>query len=62
MPAITGAPAAPGPSCENDSTIRRAAFHGPTRGAIFDIDAVIYWMTENQALVWTKGFVAFDGL
>jgi hypothetical protein len=53
---------APGPSCENDSTIRSAAFHGPTRGAIFDIHAVIYWKTENQALVWTKGFVAFDGL
>jgi hypothetical protein len=46
----------------NDFTIRSAAFHGPIRGAIFDIYAVIYWKTENQALVWTKGFVAFDGL
>jgi hypothetical protein len=52
----------PGPSCENDSKIHSAAFHGPTRGAIFDTYAVIYWKTENEALVWTKGFVAFDGL
>jgi hypothetical protein len=59
---MTGARAAPGPSCENDSTIRSAAFQGPTRGAIFDIRAVIYWKTENRALVWTKGFVAFNGL
>jgi len=49
-------------ACQNDSTIRRAWFQGPTRGAIFETRAEIYWKTEGDALVWTKGFVMFLGL
>jgi hypothetical protein len=52
----------PGASCQNDLTIHSAVFSGPTRGAIFNIHAVVYWKTDNETLVWTKGFVAFDGL
>ena len=32
------------------------------RGAIFETRAEIYWRTEGDALVWTKGFVMFIGL
>jgi hypothetical protein len=49
-------------ACKNDPTIRRAVFSGPTRGVVFEIFAVVFWKTENDTLVWTKGFVAFDGL
>ena len=49
-------------SCQNDFTIRRAWFQGPTRGAIFETRAEIYWRTEGDTLVWTKGFVMFIGL
>jgi hypothetical protein len=49
-------------ACQNDSTIRRAWFQGPMRGAIFETRAEIYWRTEGDALVWTKGFVMFIGL
>jgi hypothetical protein len=51
-----------GGSCPNDSTISSAVFHGPTRGAIFEMRAVVFWKTQDQSLVWTKGFVSFDGL
>jgi hypothetical protein len=47
--------------CRNDATIRSAHFSGLTRGALFAINAVVYWKTENDTLVWTKGFVSFDG-
>ena len=47
--------------CQNDATIRSAHFKGPTRGALFDINAVVYWKTQSGTLVWTKGFVSFDG-
>jgi len=48
--------------CENDSTIHRAGFGGPTRGSIFETRAEIYWKTEGDTVVWTKGFVMFVGL
>jgi hypothetical protein len=47
--------------CENDATVRRAHFTGPVRGGIFDVNAVVYWKTQNDTLVWTKGFVSFNG-
>jgi hypothetical protein len=49
-------------SCQNDSTIHRAGFRGPTRGSIFETQAEIYWKTEGDTLVWIKGFVMFSGL
>jgi hypothetical protein len=49
-------------TCETDSTIHRAGFGGPTRGSIFETHAEIYWKTENDTVVWTKGFVMFIGL
>jgi hypothetical protein len=48
--------------CRNDATIRSAHFSGPTSGALFAINAVVYWKTQNDTLVWTKGFVSFNGL
>jgi hypothetical protein len=48
--------------CRDDGTIRRAHFSGPTHGALFAINAVVYWKTRNDTLVWTKGFVSFNGL
>jgi hypothetical protein len=49
-------------SCANDPSIRIATFKGYA-GGIFDIWAAIYWKVDNaDAIVWTKGFVAFDGL
>jgi hypothetical protein len=48
--------------CEIDKTIHRAYFMGPTRGAVFDTIAEIYWKTDGGKIVWTKGFVRFVGL
>jgi len=48
--------------CQNDSTIQRAGFGGTTRGSIFATHAEIYWKTEGDSVVWTKGFVMFMGL
>jgi hypothetical protein len=48
--------------CQNDSTIYRAGFAGMTRGSIFETRAEIYWKTQGDAVVWTKGFVMFMGL
>lgn len=47
--------------CENDTAIHRAYFNGPVRWGVFDVNAQVYWKTQNDTLVWTKGFVAFDG-
>ncbi len=49
-------------TCQTDSTIHRAGFGGPTRGSIFETHAEIYWKTEGDTVVWTKGFVMFMGL
>jgi hypothetical protein len=49
-------------TCQTDSTIHRAGFGGPTRGSIFETRAEIYWRTEGDTIVWTKGFVMFVGL
>jgi hypothetical protein len=49
-------------TCQTDSTIHRAGFGGPTRGSIFETRAEIYWKTQGDTIVWTKGFVMFLGL
>jgi hypothetical protein len=50
------------PSCRNDPSIRVAAFDGYA-GGIFNTWASVYWKVDSgSAIVWTKGFVAFDGL
>jgi hypothetical protein len=49
-------------SRQTDPTIHRAGFDGPTRGSLFETRAEIYWKTEGDAVVWTKGFVMFFGL
>jgi hypothetical protein len=48
--------------CQNDSTIHRAGFGGPTRRSIFETRAEIYWKTAGETVAWTKGFVMFVGL
>jgi hypothetical protein len=50
-------------TCQTDSKIHRAGFGpSPTRGSIFETSAEIYWKTEGDTVVWTKGFVMFLGL
>ncbi len=49
-------------ACQSDPTIRHAWFRGRTRGSIFETIAEIYWKTENDTVIWTKGFVFFYGL
>ncbi len=49
-------------SCQNDPSILEAIFEGNT-GSIFDTWAAIYWKVDiAHNIVWTKGFVAFEGL
>jgi hypothetical protein len=35
---------------------------GPISGVLLNINANVYWKTEGNTIVWTKGFVAYDGL
>jgi hypothetical protein len=48
--------------CENDTTVHRAYYNGPISGVLLNINAIVYWKTEGNTLVWTKGFVDYDGL
>jgi hypothetical protein len=48
--------------CPTDATIQIWTYSGPS-GGIFDITATAYWQTDAQGkILWTEGFVAFDGL
>jgi hypothetical protein len=49
-------------SCENDTAIHRAYYDGPISGVLLNINANVYWKTEENTIVWTKGFVAYGGL
>jgi hypothetical protein len=50
------------PSCRNNPSIRVAVFNGYA-GGIFNTWASVYWKVDGaSAIVWTKGFVQFDGL
>jgi hypothetical protein len=59
--ALTAQGFKPTGSCRTDPTIHRAGFGGPTRGSLFETRAEIYWKTEGDTIVWTKGFVFFVG-
>jgi hypothetical protein len=48
--------------CSADATIQIWTYSGPS-GGIFDITGTAYWQTDAQGkILWTEGFVAFDGL
>jgi hypothetical protein len=51
------------PPCDTDLTIHVAMYEGPISGFLFKIYGVVYWKTDNDnAIVWTKAIVSYDGL
>ncbi len=49
-------------TCEHRQSIRISTFNGYA-GGIFNTWAAVYWEVDDaRNIVWTKGFVAFDGL
>jgi hypothetical protein len=48
--------------CPADATIKILTYSGPS-GGIFDMTATAFWQTDAQGkILWTEGFVEFNGL